>query len=85
MSDNNEKELTKEEHVLNYAKALDEIDKCIEPYRDHRKALKESYKENGWLSKEEMSQILRAYRMLKKDEDVNDIVDMFNVLKGKIR
>ena len=85
MSNKEEKVLTKEEHILNYARALDEIDKSIEPFREHKKALKESYKENGWLSKDEMSAVLRAYRMLKKDEDVNDIVDMFNVLKGKVR
>lgn len=80
-----EKELSREEHMANYARSLDEIEKCIEPYRDHKKALKEHYKENGFLTKEDMSLVLRAYRMLKKDESIDDLVDAFESIKGKVK
>jgi hypothetical protein len=85
MSDENmEKPLSKEEHMINYAKALHEVEQAIIPYREHKTALKQSYKDNGWLTKNEMSQVLRAYRMLKKDEDVEDLVEIFKALKGNV-
>lgn len=86
MSDTNDnkKVLSKEEHMINYAKSLHEIEQAILPYREHKLALKQHYKDNSWLSKTEMSQVLRAYRMLKKDEDVEDLVDIFKALKGKV-
>lgn len=85
MSDDNmENPLSTEEHMINYAKALHEVEQAILPYREHKQALKESYKENGWLTKQQMSQVLRAYRMLKKDEDVEDLVEIFRALKGNV-
>ena len=59
--------LTKEELIVRYAKALDEVDRAMEPFREHKKELKQSYIENGWLTKDEMSMILKAYRMMKKE------------------
>ena len=71
--------LTKEELIIRYAKSLDELDRAMEPFREHKKELKASYLENGWLTKDEMSVILKAYRMMKKEEDLGEIqhyVDM---------
>ena len=65
--------LTKEELIVRYAKALDEVDRAMEPFREHKKELKQSYIENGWLTKDEMSMILKAYRMMKKEEDLGEI------------
>ena len=47
------------------------------PYQEHRKDLKKSYVQNGWLTKEEMSSAIRAYRMLKNDEDIEQLLDMY--------
>ena len=76
-------EPTKEERLVDFIKVIDEIDKQMLPYREHRAATKQSYKENGWLTKEEMSLASKAYRLLKADQDVNQIVDYFNLLKDK--
>ena len=65
--------LTKEQLIVRYAKALDEVDRAMEPFREHKKELKASYLENGWLTKDEMSMILKAYRMMKKEEDLGEI------------
>jgi hypothetical protein len=32
---------------------------------------------NGWLSKEEMSSAIKAYRMLKNDENIEELLDMY--------
>ena len=82
MSQNNsavedgEEKLTKEDYIARYARALDEIEKALEPFREHKRDLKRSFIENNWLSQEEMSMVLRAYRMLKGDLDL-DMVQHF--------
>ena len=44
--DQEDRALTKDEHIINFAKVLKEIDKAIEPFREHKHDLKISYKEN---------------------------------------
>jgi hypothetical protein len=65
--------LTKEELIIRYAKSLDEVEKAMEPFKEHKKELKASFLENGWLTKDEMSMVLKAYRMMKKEEDLGEI------------
>ena len=79
--DEEDKKLTPEEHAVNFAKVLAEIDAAMSPFKEHRKDLKESYKANGWLSKTQMSDIARAYRALKSDQDINKIADYVVLLK----
>jgi len=79
--DNDNTEKTKEERMVEFAKALTAIDEAIQPYREHKSALKEHYKDENWLSKEEMTLVAKALRMLKNDECIEDIVETFNVLK----
>lgn len=76
-----EETLTKEELIVRYAKTLDELDRAMEPFREHKKDLKQSYIENGWLTKEEMSLILKAYRMMKKEEDLGEIQHYVDMIK----
>ena len=80
-----DKKLTREEHIMNYIKSLDMIEQAIEPYREHKLALKKNYDENKWLSRKEQSDLLRAYRMVKKEEDPQDIQDFFDLIKSKIK
>jgi DNA-directed RNA polymerase subunit F len=85
MTDTNVKQeeevLTKEDLIVRYAKTLDELDRAMEPFREHKKDLKQSYIENGWLTKEEMSLILKAYRMMKKEEDLGEIQHYVDMIK----
>jgi hypothetical protein len=76
-----EKKLTKEDHVQNYVKALDQTLRAMEPFREHLKDLKKSYVDNDWLSREEMSAVLKAYRALKNDEDLGEIQHYVDVIK----
>ena len=75
---------TKEEHVVEFIKALKAVEDEMEPYMEHRRDLKKNYVENGWLSKQEISQGLRAYRMLKKGENIDDFTEIFDKLQKKI-
>lgn len=76
--------LTKEELIARYAKALDEVDRAMEPFREHKKELKTSYLENGWLTKDEMSMILKAYRMMKKEEDLGELQHYIDLIKRNV-
>jgi len=84
-TENQEEEvLTKEDLIVRYAKALDEVDRAMEPFREHKKELKASYLENGWLTKDEMSMILKAYRMMKKEEDLGEIQHYVDLISKNV-
>ena len=78
MSSNNEKVLTKEEHLANYIKTFVAIEDAMEPFKEQRKALRESYDENGWLTKQEMRLAIKAYRLYKSETDMEVLTDYVN-------
>lgn len=83
--ENQDKKMTREEHIVNYIKALNTIEQAIEPYREHKIALKKHYADNSFLTRDEQSMILKAYRMAQKHESVEDLEEFFNVIKNKLK
>tara|TARA_Y100000310_G_scaffold344061_1_gene454870 strand:+ start:1569 stop:1817 length:249 start_codon:yes stop_codon:yes gene_type:complete len=77
-------DLTNEEYVVEYIKALKAIEDEMEPYKEHKRDLRTNYAKNGWLSRDEMRQAVRAYRMLRKGDDINEFVNYFNKLNTNI-
>jgi len=75
---------TKEEYVVDFIKAFDENERAMEPFKEHRRDLRKNYVENGWLTKDEMKQAVRAYRMLQKDEDFSTLQDIYDRLRTKL-
>jgi hypothetical protein len=80
-----DKKLTREEHIINYIKALNSIEQAIEPFREHKIALKKHYADNSFLSRQEQSMILKAYRMAQKEESVEDLEEFMNIIKNKMK
>jgi Na+/phosphate symporter len=78
-----EAEETKRQKVLEYIRSLKAIEDAIEPYAEQKRELKAEFKEQGWLSGDEISLAVKAYRMLKKDQDIDELVEMFNFLRGE--
>jgi len=76
---------TKEERMVDFAKAMTVIDESIQPFKEHKASLKELYKTEGWLTKEEMTLTTKAMRMLKNDETIEDIAEVFEVIKRSQR
>ncbi len=68
---------TKQEYIGNFIRALAQVEAEMLPYQEHRRDLRKSYVQNGWLSKEELSAATKAYRMLKNDEDLEQLLDMY--------
>jgi vacuolar-type H+-ATPase subunit I/STV1 len=72
----------KRQKVLEYIRSLKALEEAIEPYAEQKRELKAEFKEQGWLSGDEISLAVKAYRMLKGDQDIDELVEMFNFLRG---
>lgn len=70
-----EKSTSKDDHLSNYIKTFVAIEAAIEPFKEQRRDLRESYSENGWLSKEEMRLAVKAYRLYKSETDMEVLRD----------
>jgi len=79
-----EEVLTEDDHLKNYFKEMVAVDLAMEPLREHQKALKANYVENKWLSREQMSMVLKAYRAHKNDLDLEALGDMVDMVKREI-
>lgn len=77
-------DLTTKEYVVEYIKALKAIEDEMEPYKEHKRDLRSNYAKNGWLSKDEMRQAVRAYRMLKNGDNIDQFTDYYENLNKKI-
>tara|TARA_R110000824_G_scaffold99319_1_gene236604 strand:- start:1130 stop:1384 length:255 start_codon:yes stop_codon:yes gene_type:complete len=75
---------TKEKYVVDFIKAFDENERAMEPFKEHRRDLRKNYVENGWLSKDEMKQAVRAYRMIQQDEDFSTLQDIYDRLRTSL-
>ena len=68
-------------YVKEYIRSLAAIEECIEPYKEQKRELRQEYKENGWLSKEEISMAVKAYRLLKDETDLEQLMDFYETLR----
>ena len=75
----------KTEKMIEYIKNLKAIEDAIEPYAEQKRELRKDFKDQGWLTKEEISMTVKAYRMMKKDTDIDQFVNIFNSLTDAAR
>ena len=73
---------TKEQHMADYIRSMKTLEEAMEPYKEQKRELKVEYVENGWLSKEDISLTVKAYRLLKDDVDIGALIDVYENLKG---
>ena len=75
----------KTEKMIEYIKSLKAIEEAIEPYAEQKRELRKDFKEQGWLTKEEISMTVKAYRMMKNDVDIEQFVNVFDSLSKAAR
>jgi len=75
---------TTEDYVIEFIKAFKAVEDEMEPYKEHKRDLRKNYVQNGWLTKDEMRQAVRAYRMLQKGDDVEEFHNMFDEISKKV-
>ena len=78
-------EKTTQEHQADYLASLQELEDAMEPYKEQKRELKTEYVENGWLTKDEISLTVKAYRLVKNNlEDLDELLDMVEAMRGKV-
>ena len=68
----------KTEKMIEYIKSLKAIEDAIEPYADQKRELKSDFKRQGWLTGDEISMTVKAYRMMKNDIDIDALVNIYD-------
>ena len=74
---------TKEQHMADYIASMKALEEAMEPFKEQKRELKAEYVENGWLSKEDISLTVKAYRLLKDDVDIGALIDIYESLKER--
>ena len=72
----------KTEKMIEYIRNLNAIEEAMEPYKEQKRELRKEYKEQEWLSKEEISMAVKAYRMMKSEVDVEQLVKVYDSIRG---
>ena len=72
---------TKEQHMADYIKSMKALEDAMEPYKEQKRELKTEYIDSGWLTKEDISLTVRAYRLLKNDVDIDALIDIYDNLR----
>lgn len=72
----------KEQRIGDYIQSLAAVEEAMEPFKEQKRALKANYIENGWLSREEISLAVKAYRLVKDDTDIEQLMDFYNRVSG---
>ena len=68
----------KEQRIGDYIQSLAAVEEAMEPFKEQKRALKANYIENGWLSREEISMAVKAYRLVKDDTDIEQLMDFYS-------
>ena len=76
MNEQSEKELM----LVEYIKSIKALEDAMEPYKDQRRELRKEYQDNGWLSREEIRVAVKAYRLMRSGDDLDDLYDMYSLL-----
>ncbi len=76
--------LSKEEHIKNYLKDLAETEAAMEPFKEHKRDMRKSYIEEGYLTKDEIWAAVKAYRMIKNEKDMDALIDAYDQVKKMI-
>ena len=77
----NTSETNFEERVVEYIKSLAAIEEAMEPFKEQKRELKAEYVEEGWLTKQDISLAVKAYRLAKSDTDMEELIDMVSNLR----
>ena len=76
-----DQERTKQEYAVDYIKSLAAVEEEMEPYLEHKRDLRKSYMENGWLNRDEIWAAVKAFRFIQKDGDMDQFTDMYEKLR----
>ena len=74
-------EKEKRQKFAEYVQSIAAIEDCMRPYRDQRKELRQNFIENRWLSREEASLAVKAFRMWEQQIDFDDLTAIYESIE----
>ena len=74
-------EKEKRQKFAEYVQSIAAIEDCMKPYRDQRKELRRNFIENRWLSWEEASLAVKAFRMWEQQIDFDDLTAIYESIE----
>ena len=74
----------KNEHMLQFIKIMKEVEDSIQPYKEFRSEIKKEYKDNGWLSKEDIQRALKVVKLIETGFDLSEIEETWKLLDRRI-
>tara|TARA_R100000008_G_scaffold86085_2_gene77834 strand:- start:796 stop:1050 length:255 start_codon:yes stop_codon:yes gene_type:complete len=72
----------KQKYVKEYIRSLNAIEEAMEPYKEQKRELRGEFRENGWLTTDEIRAAVKAYRLFKGKINIDEVVDNYNLLTG---
>ena len=72
----------KTEKMIEYIRSLNTIEEAMEPYKEQKRELRKEFKEEGWLTADEISMTVKAYRMMKSEVDIEQFVKVYDSIRG---
>ena len=81
-AEENEAEATsKEQKMVEYVRSLKALEDAMEPFKEQKRELKQEFKEQGWLTGDEISMTVKAYRMMKSENfDFDEFTKIYESL-----
>lgn len=74
-------EKEKRQKFAEYVQSIAAIEECMKPYRDQRKDLRRNFVENRWLSREEASMAVKAFRMWEQQINFEDLTAIYESIE----
>ena len=74
-------EKEKRQKFAEYVQSIAAIEDCMKPSRDQRKELRRNFIENRWLSREEASLAVKAFRMWEQQIDFDDLTAIYESIE----
>ena len=72
---------TREQKMVEYVRSLKTLEDAMEPYKEQKRELKKEFKEQGWLTGDEISMTVKAYRMMNsKDFNFDEFTQIYESL-----
>jgi|AntRauTorcE11897_2_1112592.scaffolds.fasta_scaffold00227_24 hypothetical protein len=75
---------TKEQHMIDFIKQFAQYEHAMEPYKEGKKDLRKSFKDNNYLTSADMAQAVRAYRSIEKGIDLNETQQIKETLEKEL-
>ena len=84
-NDNNNDAQERNRYIVQYIRSLKTIEDAMEPLKDQRRDLRNEYRRQGWLTRDELSTAVKAYRLKKGEVDFDQLAEHYDALATTVR